>query len=136
MNKTIKKETIENFEVKYKKHPFSKSIKISLKKEGQVLVTMPYLCPFRTAKEFLLSNLDKLKEFKLEEKKLSSNLSTKFDTLKLIQSDILKTVVKNNIVYFYYPNNIKFEDDIIQKALKKLIIKQLQLKQEIICRLG
>ena len=128
MNKTIKKETIENFEVKYKKHPFSKSIKISLKKEGQVLVTMPYLCPFRTAKEFLLSNLDKLKEFKLEEKKLSSNLSTKFDTLKLIQSDILKTVVKNNIVYFYYPNNIKFEDDIIQKALKEAYDKAIAVE--------
>ena len=35
MNKE-KVETIENFEIKYKKHPFSKNIKVTLKKEGQI----------------------------------------------------------------------------------------------------
>ena len=34
MNKT---ETIEDYKVNYKKHPFSKSIKITLKKEREIL---------------------------------------------------------------------------------------------------
>ena len=57
MNKT---ETIENFEVNFKKHPFSKSIKITLKNEGSILVTMPYLCPYKVARNFLMSNFEKI----------------------------------------------------------------------------
>ena len=54
MNKT---ETIEEYQIKYKKHPFSKNIKVSLKQEGQILVTMPILCPYKFARDFLLKNV-------------------------------------------------------------------------------
>ena len=62
---STKEEQLDNFLIKYKKHPFSKSIKISLKSPNNILVTMPYFCPFKNAKEFLLSNLSRIKDFKL-----------------------------------------------------------------------
>ena len=125
MNKT---EIIEDYEIKYKKHPFSKNIKVTLKKEGKILVTMPYLCPYKTAKNFLISNFEKIKNFKIEKKKLSPNLSTKFDTLNIIVSDALKTVVKNNIVSFYYPNDEDFYSSKIQNALKEAHLKAIKIE--------
>ena len=125
MNKT---EIIEDYEIKYKKHPFSKNIKVTLKKEGKILVTMPYLCPYKTARNFLISNFEKIKNFKIEKKKLSPNLSTKFDTLNIIVSDTLKTVVKNNIVSFYYPNDEDFYSSKIQNALKEAHLKAIKIE--------
>ncbi len=125
MNKT---EIIEDYEIKYKKHPFSKNIKVTLRKEGKILVTMPYLCPYKTARNFLISNFEKIKNFKIEKKKLSPNLSTKFDTLNIIVSDALKTVVKNNIVSFYYPNDEDFYSSKIQNALKEAHLKAIKIE--------
>ena len=125
MNKT---EIIEDYEIKYKKHPFSKNIKVTLKKEGKILVTMPYLCPYKTARNFLISNFEKIKNFKIEKKKLSPNLSTKFDTLNIIASDTLKTVVKNNIVSFYYPDDEDFYSSKIQDALKEAHLKAIKIE--------
>ena len=105
MNKT-KTEEIENFKINYKKHCFSKNIKISLKQDNTILVTMPTYCPYKTAREFLLSNFEKIKGFKKEENFLSKDLKTKFETLKIIESDSLKVETKKNIVYFYYPKSL------------------------------
>lgn len=125
MNKV---ETIENFEVNFKKHPFSKSIKITLKNEGSILVTMPYLCPYKTARNFLMSNFEKIKTFKMPQKVLASNLSTKFDTLKIIESDCLKTRVENKIVCFYYPKDLDFSDKVIQNELKQAYLKAIKIE--------
>ena len=121
-------ETIENFEVNFKKHPFSKSIKITLKKEGSILVTMPYLCPYKTARNFLMSNFEKIKTFEMPQKVLSPSLSTKFDTLKIIKSDCLKTKIEDKIVCFYYPENVDFSDKIIQKELKEAHFKAIKIE--------
>ncbi len=123
MNKT---ETIDNYKINYKKHCFSKSIKITLKTEDSILVTMPYLCPYKKARNFLLANLDKIKSFRFETKKYSPDFKTKFDTLKIIQSDYNKTVVKKNIVYFYYFGD--FYDKSIQKELKTAHLKALKIE--------
>ncbi|MBQ4647364.1 MAG: DUF45 domain-containing protein [Candidatus Gastranaerophilales bacterium] len=125
MNKT---EQIEQFEVKYKKHPFSKNIKVSLKTEKQILVTMPILCPYKFARDFLLKNFEKIKSFKVENKILMPNLKTKFDTLKIIEADELKTITKNNIVYFYYPKNFDFSDKKIQEPLKEAFLKAIKIE--------
>ena len=123
-----KSETIEIFEVKYKKHPFSKSIKITLKKDDLILVTMPYLCPYKTGRDFLMSNFDKIKSFKYETKKISKDIKTKFDTLKIIESNKLEIKTQKNIVYFYYPNNISFDDDRIQKPLREAYKKAIRIE--------
>ncbi len=123
MNKT---EKIDNFEIKYKKHIFSKSIKITLKDEGSILVTMPYSCPFRKAKDFLMSNFDKIKSFKIERKKYTPDFKTKFDTLKIIRSDVLKTEIKKGIVYFYY--NGDFSNPSVQRAFALAHKKALKIE--------
>ena len=125
MNKT---ETIDEFNIKYKKHVFSKSIKITLKKDDLILVTMPYFCPYKTAREFLLSNFEKIKSFKKEEKGLTPNLQTKFNTLKIIPSDCLKIEKKNRIINFYYPKEINFNDKKIQNALKEAYFMAIKIE--------
>lgn len=127
MNKD-KIETIENFEIKYKKHPFSKNIKISVKQERQILVTMPILCPYKFARDFLLKNFEKIKSFEIKDKILMPNSKTKFDTLKIIESNELKTTIKNNIVYFYYPNEVEFSSPEIQKPLKEALFKAIKIE--------
>ena len=125
MNKT---EVIEDFNIKYKKHLFSKSIKITLKKDNQILVTMPYLCPYKKAKEFLLSNFEKIKLFKKKDRVLSCNLQTKFDTLKIIPSDCLKIERKNKIINFYYPKEADFSSKEIQKSLKEAYMIAIKIE--------
>ena len=127
MNKT-KTEEIENFKINYKKHCFSKNIKISLKQDSTILVTMPIYCPYKTAREFLLSNFEKIKGFKKEEKFLPKDLKTKFETLKIIESDSLKVETKKNIVYFYYPNDVDFNSEIVQEKLKEAYLKALKIE--------
>ena len=125
MNKT---ETIENFEIKYKKHIFSKSIKITLKKGDFILVTMPYVCPYKTAREFLLSNFKKIKSFNQNKEVIPKDFRTKFDTLKIIPSDELKTIKKDKIIHFYYPKNEDFSSKQIQKELSKAYLEALKIE--------
>lgn len=123
-----KSETIENFQIKYKKHAFSKSIKITLKNDELILVTMPYLCPYKKAREFLISNFEKIKSFDIPKKEFKKDFTTKFDTLKIIESDVIKTETKKNIVYFYYPKNLNFSDKKIQKPLYEAYLKAIKIE--------
>ena len=132
MNKTYgtKEEQLDNFKIKYKKHPFSKSIKISLKSSDSILVTMPYFCPYKDARSFLLNSLDKIKSFKIEKNYINPDFKTKFDTLNIIKSDTLKTEVKNKIVNFYYPDDIDFYSDLVQQQLYKAYLKAVKIEAE------
>lgn len=125
MNKT---DTIDNFLVKYKKLAISKSIKITFKKENELLVTMPVYCPYKKAKDFLLANIDKLKNYKFERKIIKSDFKTKFDTLEIIQSQEFKTVCKKGRIYFYYPCNLDFNCDSVQKELLCAYKKALKIE--------
>ena len=130
MNKTFKTrvEQLDDFTIKYKKHPFSKSIKISLKSKDMILVTMPYFCPFRDAKDFLLKNFNKIKNFEFRQNSIKPDFKTKFDTLKIIEADFLKTETKNKIVYFYYPKAVDFYSHEIQKALLEAYLKAIKIE--------
>ena len=66
-----KEEIIDSYKINYKKHIFSKSIRITLKDDKTVLVTMPVICPYKTARNFLLSNFEKIKSFNFNKPKLS-----------------------------------------------------------------
>lgn len=57
-----KLETVEGFPVLYKKHPFSKSIRITPKADGTALVTLPKNVPYAYAKDFVLKNIKWIKE--------------------------------------------------------------------------
>lgn len=128
MNKFLKEETIEGYTVKYKKHIFSKAIKITLKKDDLVVVTMPKYCPYKNAKEFLLSNFEKIKSFETNKKIYSSDFKTKFDSIKIIADNEYKTIVKKSVVYFYYPKHLEFSDKDVQKNFNKAYLKALQLE--------
>ena len=67
----MKQEQLEDYKIIYKKHIFSKSIKITLKDEKLVLVTMPYFCPYKTARDFLLKSFNKIKSFNFNRVKMS-----------------------------------------------------------------
>ncbi|MBQ7286847.1 MAG: DUF45 domain-containing protein [Candidatus Gastranaerophilales bacterium] len=127
-NNQTKTEMFDEFTIKYKKLKFSKSIRISLKPNNQVLVTMPVSCPFDKAKEFLFLNIDKIKEFKLNTNFYTQEFKTKFDTLKIIPSDKLKTETRKNIVNFYYPTNLDFNCETIQKELKNAHLKAIKIE--------
>lgn len=128
MTNFLKEEEKEGYKVKYKKNTFSKSIKISLKSENEILVTLPKFCPFKTAKEFLNLNFDKIKKFEFKTNAFDKNIKTKFDTLNIIESNKLLTEVKKGIVNFYYPNNADFNDKKIQTELKKAYLKALEIE--------
>ena len=92
------------------------------------MVTLPYLCSYKKAKDFLILNFGKIKDFKIENKKLDKNIKTKFESLILVESDKLLIEVKNNIVYFYYPAEVDFYDDKIQKLLKEAYFKAIKIE--------
>jgi len=55
-------ENINGIFILYKKHPFSKSIRITPKASGDVLVTLPKNVSYDTAKNFVLKNINWIKE--------------------------------------------------------------------------
>lgn len=57
-----KTENINGIFIIYKKHPFSKSIRITPKTNGEVLVTLPKNVPYSCAKDFVLKNIGWIKE--------------------------------------------------------------------------
>lgn len=128
MNKFLTEETIEGINIKYKKHIFSKSIKISLKNDDLVLVTMPKLCPYKAAREFLLKNFEKIKSYSPKRKIYDENFKTKFDSLKILKGKEFKILTKSNTVYFYYPEDMIFSSDIVQKEFLKAYMKALSVE--------
>ena len=123
-----KTEQLENYLINYKKHTFSKSIKITLKKENELLVTLPIYCPYKKARDFVLSNFEKIKSFKMPKNDISEDIKTKFDTLEIIKSDSFKTVSKKGKVYFYYPDYLDFNSSKIQKELMQAYKKALKIE--------
>ena len=60
--KMTAEETVDGVRIIYKKHPFSKSIRILPKADGMVLVTLPKYGSFIQAKEFVQKNKGWIKE--------------------------------------------------------------------------
>ena len=89
---------------------------------------MPILCPYKIARDFLMSNFEKIKSHEIKIKNLTPDLKTKFDTLKIIESDKLETKIQKNIVYFYYPKDIDFNDKKIQNLLKQAYNKAIKIE--------
>ena len=129
-----KTETLEGYIIEFKKFALSKNIKISLREENKVLVTMPLYCPIKKAREFLLLNFEKIKSFnsnfKKEKKYLEKTLKTKFETLKIEEGEKLETKTKKNIVYFSYPKEQDFYSKEIQEALKSAYLKAIKIEAQ------
>lgn len=55
-------ENISGIFIKYIKHPFSRCVKITPKTNGEVLVTLPKNVPYSVAKDFVLKNIEWIKQ--------------------------------------------------------------------------
>lgn len=60
--RTTMEDTIDGVKIFYKKHPFSKNIKMIARPNGNILVTLPKSASFVRAKEFVLKNKAWIKE--------------------------------------------------------------------------
>lgn len=59
---TTRTEELDGIKIFYKKHPFSKNIRIIARPKGDVLVTLPKSVSFARAREFVLKNKEWIKE--------------------------------------------------------------------------
>lgn len=66
-------ETVDNIKITYRKHPFSKCIKIIPKCGSNVLVTMPRGVSYSFAKDFVMKNLEWIKKVTSKSKVLSED---------------------------------------------------------------
>ena len=80
-----KDETIQGFNIKYKKHHFSRNIRISLKSDGTVLVTLPKYASYKEAKDFVISKIDWIKENIKEDIKNKNDI----EKIRKLAKDIL-----------------------------------------------
>ncbi len=126
----VKTEEIENFKIKYKKHIFSKNIRITLKQDDIILVTMPYFCTYSAAKNFLLNNLSKIKSYCAPKMIFDENFKTKFDTLEILKGKDFKITTKNKKVLFEYPSYFDFSNSTVQKEFKKAYLKALKIEAQ------
>lgn len=79
---TVKKEIINGFEVKFQKHAFSRSIRISIK-NGYVLTTLPKYSSYKMAREFVLSKMSWI-EANYKEKKENNDKETRHLAKKIL----------------------------------------------------
>ena len=74
------------------------------------------------------SNFEKIKAFKPNNEILKPDFKTKFETLKINKSNILKIQTIKNIVHFYYPENQAFNSKEIQEKYKEAIIEAIKIE--------
>lgn len=60
--KSVKEEVISGIKINYRKHHFSRKIRISLKSDGCVLVTLPKYTAYSEAHDFVMLKLDWIKK--------------------------------------------------------------------------
>ncbi len=119
--------------VHFRKVPRSRSIKILVRPEKGVLVTLPLYENFTTAELFLyeksawvLENLQRLKE-KRQEKQTVFTPETTFGTfsrkLQLVPEMRMnvRVSITPDIVHIYYPQHRNVEDKVVQGVIRKAL---------------
>lgn len=125
--------------VELKKFKNSSRMKILLKSNSKIVVTMPYSNTYETAidfinekKEWILDNLEKINLKRKKHFILNSevkNITKKHNlVLKKNSSENFFISVKDNIITVSYPEKISIEDISLQKAINKGV--ELALKKE------
>ena len=89
---TQKTEQIEGIDFKFRKNPLSKCVKISLKNDKSVLVTLPLCASFAYARDFAIKNIVDIKSAikNIEQKKYfykGIEYKTRDDLIKILRKD-------------------------------------------------
>jgi len=126
-------------EVSFLKYKSSLKIKIIVKADASIKVTMPQNATYQQAidfvnskKQWILDNLKNIKNKNVTQNKITENQKniTPFHDLILIKSknDKIFITFKDRNLVLNYPENINLEDDRIQNAIKQGI--EITLKNE------
>jgi predicted metal-dependent hydrolase len=125
--------------VKMKKGNQYKNIKISVRPFSKINVSVPLSLPFTDAEQFVMTKKDWIKQSMQKLKKIenrltlfdeNSELKTRDHTLKLSQhsGNTIKLIIKNGIIYVFYPQGADVKDQRIQKAVRIAIVEAWRIE--------
>ena len=114
------------------KNKKSRSLKLSIKSDGQLRLTMPVWVPYSTGVNFIQKNKKWISEHKLSPQKALSDQQKigKEHRIIFIDSDskVVRSLVKDNYITIYVPNNMSIDSELVQdtaiKASKKALKKE------------
>jgi predicted metal-dependent hydrolase len=137
MNKTINLEGIG--EIKMIRSNRAKRLAISLRPFSGVKVNVPYNTSFENAEKFVFEkrswikkNLDKIQSIEDHYPTFDNNTEylTREHSLKIIPHDknTIKLIVRDKLIYAFYPSYADVKDDRVQKAIRKVIIETWRIE--------
>ena len=117
----------------------STRIRLSIKSDGEIVVSMPPSVPARDAIRFVESKADWIRKHQLKIRKKStifapySNFRTKFHALAITKSNTEKVYnrVGNGVIQIFIPEWINHEQPRIQEFIKKTLIDVMRYEAKI-----
>jgi predicted metal-dependent hydrolase len=114
------------------KNKKSRSLKLSVKSDGQLRLTMPVWVPYSTGINFIQKNKNWISEHKISPQKALKDQQKigKEHRIIFIDSDskAVRSLVKDNYITIYVPNNMSIDSELVQntaiKASKKALKKE------------
>lgn len=120
--------------VNFKKHPGSKTIKISLPASGGINVTMPKWVPYNMAIKFVVSRKQWILDNQQQQDLFyDGQVIGKSHTLRFAKSSSKQNVsgrIKGNEIWISYPKSSEYNSDNVQAKARELAIRALRLQAE------
>jgi predicted metal-dependent hydrolase len=137
MNRIIKLEDIG--EIKMTRSNRIKRLAIAIKPFTGVKVNVPHNISFESAEKFIFEkrswikkNLNRIRSIEDQYPTFDSNLeyTTREHRLKIIPHDknTIKLIVRNKLIYAFYPSYADVKDERIQKAIRRAIIETWRIE--------
>lgn len=125
--------------IKLRKSRRSRAVKISVRPFGNINVSIPQTVSFSEAekfvvqrKEWIKASIEKFK--KIENKQTIFERDSVFKThehfLKILPhtGNTIKIIIKNKVIYVFYPENAEVKDPRIQKAIRKAVLEAWRIE--------
>lgn len=119
--------------VTLQKHSRSRSLKITLKPDGGVLVTMPAWTPFTVGSKFAQSKQDWIAEHRVPVTLLKNGMAIgKYHHLYFTTGTGTRTTTRTSgtELRVTYPSNLSFQSPAVQSAARKAITRVLKTQAE------
>ena len=120
-------------EIKFRKVPRSRSIKVFVKSDGSVLLTLPLHISFTTAELFLYEQSDWITKAQLRIKSKKETAQTRFTPdinfetysrkVQLVPEarKNVRVEITPETVFIYYPENRSTNDEVLQSVIRKAV---------------